>query len=134
MKSLLLFIIILLSPAAVYASDWVLVGNTRSGDTFYIDKSSIMKEDGKSTVKELQVFNFPQITQSGNIFKQTLLVKVYDCGNQNFTIIEATGQDESGKTVFKENFDQYHQQNPQKRWQKLSDGSMFRKSYKIACN
>lgn len=134
MKPLFLIPIFFLYPSSLYASDWVLVGNTRSGDTFYIDKSSVVKEEGKSTVRELQVFNFPQISRSGNIFKQTLLVKIYDCGNKNFSILEAEGQDEDGKTVFTEKLDEYYRQNPQKKWQKLTPDSIFLKSYKIACS
>lgn len=134
MKIFLLVLILIISNTYLYAADWTLIGNTRSGDSFYIDKSSIKKKDSLSTVKEKQIFNFTQISQNGNVYDQTVLIKTYDCSNRSFSILEAIGQDTDGKTVFNEKFVKFYEQNPSKKWQKLGSNSLFLKSYNIACN
>ena len=133
MKILLAITVLFLTTTFVFAQEWVLIGNTRGGDTFYLDKSSINKKDNLSTVNEKQVFKFSQFSQNGNLYDQTLLIKKYDCTNMNFTIIEAIGQDLNGNTIFKENFDKYYEGNPSKRWLKVGPESLFLKSYEIAC-
>jgi len=134
MKIFLLVLILIISNTYLYAADWTFIGNTRSGDSFYIDKSSIKKKNSLSTVKEKQIFNFKQISQNGNVYDQTVLIKTYDCSNRNFSILEAIGQDIDGKTVFNEKFVKFYEQNPSKKWQKLGSNSLFLKSYNIACN
>ncbi len=133
MKILLAVLTLFITISLAYAEDWEPIGNTRSGDTFYIDKSSINKKDNLSTVTEKQVFKFAQISQNGNIYDQTVLIKIYDCSNMNFTIKEAIGQDSKGNTVFNENFDKYYEGNPSKRWLKVGPSSLFLKSYELAC-
>jgi len=133
MKILLAVLTLFLTISLAYAEDWEPIGNTRSGDTFYIDKSSINKKDNLSTVTEKQVFKFAQISQNGNVYDQIVLIKIYDCSNMNFTIKEAIGQDINGNTVFTENFEKYYEGNPSKRWLKVGPGSLFLKSYKLAC-
>lgn len=134
MKIFLLVLILIISNTYLYAADWTLIGNTRSGDSFYIDKSSIKKKNSLSTVKEKQIFNFTQISQNGNFYDQTVLIKTYDCSNRSFSILEAIGQDIDGKTVFNEKFVKFYEKNPSKKWQKLGSNSLFLKSYNIACN
>jgi len=133
MKIFLILLPVFIFVSFAYAEDWALIGNTRSGDTFYLDKASINKNDNLSTVNEKQVFNFPQISQNGNIFDQTLLKKIYNCSNMNFTIKEVIGQDSKGNTVFQDSFDKYYQGNPSKKWLKVGPSSLFLKSYELAC-
>ncbi len=133
MKIFLILLLLCISVFFAYAEDWALIGNTRSGDTFYLDKSSINKKGNLSTVNEKQVFKFAQISQNGNFFDQTLLVKVYDCSNKTFTINEVFGQDRNGNTVFSEKFEKYYEGNPSKKWLKLGPDSLFTKSYELVC-
>ena len=133
MKTILFFLLFLISASLVYAEDWELIGNTRSGDTFYLDKSTIEKKDNLVTVNEKQVFKFAQISQNGNFFDQTLLVKRYDCTNRNFTILEVMGQDKNGNMIFSDTFEKYYEGNPSKRWLKVGPDSLFLKSYEIVC-
>ena len=128
-----LFLTILLLPTFAFAADWVLLGNTRAGDTFYVDKSSVKKSDKMRTVEEKQVFRFSQISKNGSIYNEAVLVKSYDCEKKAFTLIEVTGKDSKGNTVFNERFENYYKQNPEKKWTRLSAGSLFVKSYDIAC-
>jgi hypothetical protein len=134
MKIFLLVLILIISNTYLYAADWTFIGNTRAGDSFYIDKSSIKKKDSLSTVKEKQIFNFKQISQNGNVYDNIVLIKTYDCSNRSFSILEAIGQDIDGKTVFNEKFVKFYEQNPSKKWQKVGSNSLFLKSYNIACN
>ncbi len=134
MKIFLALLIAAVPVSYSFAEDWMLIGNTRSGDTFYLDKSSINKKNNLSTVNEKQVFKFAQISQNGNFYDQTLLVKVYDCSSRTFTITEVFGQDRNGNTVFNENFDKYYQENPSKKWLSVGPGSLFLKALDTACN
>ena len=133
MKILLAVLTLFLTISLAYAEDWEPIGNTRSGDTFYIDKSSINKKDNLSTVTEKQLFKFAQISQNGNVYDQTVLIKIYNCSNMNFTITEVIGQDINGNTVFTENLEKYYGGNPSKRWLKVGPSSLFSKSYELAC-
>ena len=133
MKFLLTILLVTISISFAYADKWEYLGNTRSGDNFYLDKSSIKKKDNLGYVTEKQVFNFPQISRDGNIYDQTILFKIYDCSNKNFTIKKVTGQDNKGNPVFNENFDKYYEGNPSKKWLKVSPSSIFFKSYETAC-
>ena len=133
MKILFSLLFLLIITSFAYAGDWELIGNTRSGDTFYLDKSSVKKDGNLRTVNEKQVFKFAQISQNGNFYDQTVLVKIYDCSSMNFTIKEVTGQDRNGNTIFTDTFEKYYEGNPSKRWLKAGPGSLFRKSLDIVC-
>ena len=123
----------MLIPGYAYPAEWILIGTTISGDTFYIDETSAKKRENFSTVREKQEFKFSQLSQNGSIYKEMVLVKTYNCGNQTFTILEAIGYDDNGKTVFNEKFETFYTQNPDKRWSPLTSNSIFLKSYNIAC-
>ena len=124
----ILLTILLLIPVYAHSAEWILIGNSTTGDTFYIDETSVQKHQQLSTVRE------KQISRNGSIYKETVLVKTYDCENQTFSILEAMGYDSSGNLVFSEKFEKYYSQNPEKRWNSLTSKSLFSKSYNIACN
>jgi len=132
MLKILLFIFLLL-PAYAHSAEWVLIGNTTSGDTFYIDETSVKRNRQLSTVREKQAFKFSQLSRDGSIYKETVLVKTYNCENRTFSIREAIGYDEKGNLVFNEKFEQFYTQNPDRRWNALTPNSIFLKSYDIAC-
>ena len=129
----ILLLIFLLTPVYAYSAEWVLIGNSTSGDTFYIDETSVKKSQQLSTVREKQSFKFSQLSKNGSIYNETVLVKTYDCGNQTFSILEAMGYDSSGNLVFNEKFEKFYSQNPDKRWSSLTSNSLFVKSFNIAC-
>lgn len=133
MKIFLTMLLVTISISLAYADKWEYLGNTRSGDNFYLDKSSIKKKDNLGYVTEKQVFNFQQISRDGNIYDQTILFKIYNCSNMKFTIKEVMGQDTKGNTLFTENFEKYYEGNPSKRWLKVGPSSIFLKSYEMAC-
>ena len=133
MKLLFTVLLFTISISFAYADKWEYLGNTRSGDNFYLDKSSVKKKGNLGYVTEKQVFNFQQISRDGNIYDQTILLKIYDCSNMKFTITEVRGQDNKGNTLFTENFDKYYEGNPSKKWLMVSQGSIFFKSYEKAC-
>ena len=130
----ILLLIFILFPGFAYSADWILIGSTVAGDTFYVDETSVKKSENFSTVREKQVFKFSQLSKNGSIYSETVLIKTYDCANQTFSILEAIGYDENGSVVFNEKFEQFYKQNPDKRWGALTSSSLFMKSYNVACN
>ena len=76
MYKILLFIFLLV-PVYAYSAEWILIGNTTSGDTFYIDETSVKKNQQLSTVREKQAFKFSQLSRDGSLYNETVLVKTY---------------------------------------------------------
>ena len=115
---LFLFVVADISQAA----DWILFGQTESGNMYY-DKSSIDKngnvvrvwtkdiynKDGKMNTYEV-LKNLGKTPDNPDILSHQLILREFDCANEKMQSTSLTVYTENGASVFsqRKSFDEWH--------------------------
>jgi Surface-adhesin protein E len=105
-----------------FAADWILFGQTASGDIFY-DKSSMNKngdivsvwtqeifnKDGKMNTYEV-LKNLGKTPRNPDILSQQLILREFDCANEKMQSTSLTVYTVDGASVFSQwkSFDEWH--------------------------
>jgi hypothetical protein len=85
-KSGLIAITLLLAAGAAQAAQWLRVGGS-NGNTFYIDKASIVKNDSTRKVWSMQSYMKPQKTPEGRLYRSVKMLHTYACEGHTSTLM-----------------------------------------------
>jgi hypothetical protein len=123
-QSISCFVLLFLFIVAnhVWAADWILFGQTMSGDIYY-DKSSINEngsivrvwtkeiynKDGKMNTYEI-LKNLGKTPANPDILSHQLILREFDCSNEKMQSISVTVYTAEGASVFSQwkSFNEWH--------------------------
>ncbi len=82
----LIAVILMLAAGLAQAAQWAKVGGS-SGNTFYIDKASIIKMDKTRKVWSMQSYAKPQNTPEGKPYRSVKALHLYACEERTTTLL-----------------------------------------------
>ncbi|TFW14958.1 surface-adhesin E family protein [Duganella callida] len=85
-KSGLIAIALLLAAGSAQAAQWMRVGGG-SGNAFYIDKASIVKNEKTRKVWSMQSYARPQKTPEGRLYRSVKMLHIYACEDHTSTLM-----------------------------------------------